>query len=199
MTLSSHAWRLVGAMDRRLPISRGRSMVRRSKAPPYKPTHHHLTTAPRQRGMTAAVAPHIHARLPAVERAWDDGWRVRCIETSALGRGGCAVTHLGRRPALTLTLPPQREEYPRLHHSQQRRHIPCAPRRTTTKPKHPANPRQSGGVDGQPTRNQFIHHSNRLSLPPVPACDRRARVQRKDLVGSRSGATNQDRQTTSPA
>lgn len=85
MTLSSHAWRLVGAMDRRLPISRGRSMVRRSKAPPYKPNHHHLTTAPRQRGTTAAVAPHIHARLPAVERAWDDRWRVRCIETSALG------------------------------------------------------------------------------------------------------------------
>ena len=78
-------WRLVGAVDRSLPISRGRSMVRRSKAPPYKPNHHHLTTAPRQRGTTAAVAPHIHARLPAVERAWDDGWRVRCIETSALG------------------------------------------------------------------------------------------------------------------
>jgi hypothetical protein len=85
IALSSHAWRLVGAIDRRLPISRGRSMVRRSKAPPYKPTHHHLTTAPRQRGTTAAVAPHIHARLPAVERAWDDKWRVRCVETYALG------------------------------------------------------------------------------------------------------------------
>jgi len=60
-----------------------------------------------------------------------------------------------------------------------------APRRTATK-QTPCKPRQSGGVASQPTR---IHSSDRLSFPPVPACDRRARVQRKDLVGSRSGAT----------
>jgi hypothetical protein len=162
--LPSHAWRLVGAMDRRLPISRGRSMVRRRIAPPYKPTPHHLTTARRQRGTAAAVAPHIHARLPAVERAWDDKWRVLCIETSALGSrwmrryssGATAGTYAysstsGRRIPSTsphATTP----AYPSLTHL-------GGPRRN----KHPAN--QGKVVESTANRHEFIHQTGFPSRP----------------------------------
>jgi hypothetical protein len=164
IALSSHAWRLVGAIDRRLPISRGRSMVRRSKAPPYKPTHHHLTTAPRQRGTTAAVAPHIHARLPAVERAWDDKWRVLCIETSALGSrwmrryssGATAGTYAysstsGRRIPSTSphATTPAYLSLTRLG----------GPRRN----KHPAN--QGKVVESPANRHEFIHQTGFPSRP----------------------------------
>jgi len=114
-------------------------------------------SARRQRGTTAAVAPHIHARLPAVERAWDDRWRVPCIETSALGSrwmrrfssGARAGTYAhastsGQGINLDFTTSNNAGRY-------------HAPRRNTTK--HTAS--QSGGVDSQPTRN----HSDFPSRP----------------------------------
>lgn len=71
-----HAWRLVGAVDRTPPISRGRSMVRRSVAPLIRPPSRPLSDG-------EAPPPRIPARLPAVGRAWEQQWRVPCSRRAA--------------------------------------------------------------------------------------------------------------------
>lgn len=72
---------------------------------------------------------------------------------------------------------------------QQSRQMPYAPRRATTTRNISLTLQRKASLWSQHSQPTRIHSFIRLSLPPVPACDRRARVQRKDLVGSRSGAT----------
>lgn len=173
--------------------------AKRLHTSPLLTTQVHLATARRQRGTTAAAAPHLHPRLPAVERAWDDKWRVLCIEnirTRLVVEAPFLIWGVGRH----LRLP---------FHLSARNNLDFTTRNNAgISLTHLGGPRRHHNTlqtkakwwSRQPTDTNplFIHHQ---AFPParVPTCDRRARVQRKDLVGSRSGATTRIARLPSPA
>lgn len=177
-------------------------MVRRSKAPPYKPTPHHPSPPHHCAAPTGndgrSGAPYTSC-LPAVKRAWDDKWRVLCIgniRTRLVVEAPFLIWGVGRH----LRLP---------FHLSARNNLDFTTRNNPgISLTHLGGPRRNQNTlqtkakwwSRQPTDTNllFIHHQ---AFPParVPACDRRARVQRKDLVGSRSGATTRIARLPSPA